>query len=239
MARSGNVHTARKLAHLLKMNYAWGLEFMELTNGNHKEQNRTSYSENALGLHGNAILSTCKIFDPVIFRDLLDDIYFSNRANKKNVMGSEKRLGGRMSLLARTPGAQYFVVGSVHKAHPSRNREKIWEYLGFGPAPTDETNFTRGIPLRHRRGIVVGGDLEHRNFCTLSGFQSLDRPMKPATFPANCSRNQTGKFRVDYLCGNMKVHEGDSVILPCSGANGTLQLSDHSIVTMSLLPTDT
>lgn len=240
MARSGNVHTARKLAHHLKMNYAWGLEFIELTNGNHEEQNRTSTRENALGLHGNAILSTCKIFDAVIFRDPLDDIYFSNRANKKNAMGSEKRLGGRMSLFARTGvvGGQHFVVGSVHKAHPSRNRAKIWEYLKFGPAPTNETNFTQGIAPRQQRGIVVGGDLDHRKFCTLSGFRNLDRPMKPTTFPADCSRNHTGNFRGDYLCGNMEINEKDSVILPCSGANGTLQLSDHSIITISLLPAD-
>jgi hypothetical protein len=38
MARSGNLHTTRLLAHALGMNYAWGLEFIELTNGNEKEQ---------------------------------------------------------------------------------------------------------------------------------------------------------------------------------------------------------
>ena len=239
MARSGNVHTARKLAHHLKMNYAWGLEFIELTNGNHEEQNRTRTSENALGLHGNAILSTCKIFDPIIFRDPLDEIYFSNRAHKKNAMGSEKRLGGRMSLFARTGDVgttQHIVVGSVHKAHPSRNRQEIWEYLGFGPAPTETTNFTRGIPPRQQRGIVVGGDLESRKFCTLSGFKNLDRVQKPTTFPSDCSRNHTGNFRGDYLCGNMQIDQKDSVILPCAGANGALQLSDHSIIKISLLP---
>ena len=37
MARSGNLHTARMMAFALKMNYAWGLEFIELTNGNKEE----------------------------------------------------------------------------------------------------------------------------------------------------------------------------------------------------------
>ena len=83
MARSGNIHTTRKLAFRLKMNYAWGLEFVELTNGNHEEQNRTVGATNALGLHGNAILSTCKIVDPIVVRDPLDEIYFSNKPNKK------------------------------------------------------------------------------------------------------------------------------------------------------------
>lgn len=38
MARSGNVHTTRMLAYALHMNYAWGLEFVELSNGDREEQ---------------------------------------------------------------------------------------------------------------------------------------------------------------------------------------------------------
>ena len=132
----------------------------------------------------------------------------------------------------------HIVVGSVHKAHPSNNRERIWEYLGFGAPPTDPKNVTPGISPKHQKGIVVGGDLESRSFCTLSGFQTLDRPMRPATFPADCSKNRTGNFRGDYLCGNMAIHERDSVILPCSGESNNLQLSDHSIISISLLPRD-
>jgi len=76
MARSGNVHTARKLAFRLGMNYAWGLEFVELTNGNAREQNDTLGMKNAMGLHGNAILSSCPIFDPILVRDRLDEQFF-------------------------------------------------------------------------------------------------------------------------------------------------------------------
>ena len=38
MARSGNHHTTRLLAYALGLNFAWGLEFVELTNGDQKEQ---------------------------------------------------------------------------------------------------------------------------------------------------------------------------------------------------------
>lgn len=243
MARSSNIHTTRKLAFRLKMNYAWGLEFVELTRGNHEEQNRTAGSENALGLHGNAILSRCKLFDAAVFRDPLADSYFSNQPNKKNAMGSEKRLGGRMSLFVRSgfdtdAKSDHIVVGSVHKAHPFNNREKIWEYLGFGQAPSDHKNVTPGVPPVQQKGIIVGGDLESRSFCTLSGFKNLDRPMKPTTFPADCTRNHTGNFRGDYICGNVEIDKPDTVILPCSGADGMLQLSDHSIIQITLRPRD-
>lgn len=39
--RTRNEHTTRLLAFALRMNYAWGLEFVELTNGNEEEQART------------------------------------------------------------------------------------------------------------------------------------------------------------------------------------------------------
>ena len=243
MARSSNIHTTRKLAFHLKMNYAWGLEFVELTRGNHMEQNRTAGSENSVGLHGNAILSRCKLFDAVVFRDQLADSYFSNQPNKKNAMGSEKRLGGRMSLFARTSlntdaASDHIIVGSIHKAHPSNNRKEIWEYLGFGPAPSDHSNVTPGVPPNQLKGIIVGGNLESRSFCTLSGFKNLDRPMRPTTFPADCTRNHTGNFRGDYLCGNMEIEKPDTVMLPCSGDDGRLQLSDHSIIQITLRPRD-
>lgn len=101
MARSGQQHTTRLLAHALGMNYAWGLEFVELTRGNKKEQEATAGMENAMGLHGNAILTRCTISDPLIVRG--DDIapYFSDESTFTNAYGYEKRLGGRMALLVR------------------------------------------------------------------------------------------------------------------------------------------
>ena len=45
-ARSGNKNTARELASAFGLNYAWGLEFIELVN-----------DKNAKGFHGNAVFS--------------------------------------------------------------------------------------------------------------------------------------------------------------------------------------
>lgn len=90
---SGNVHTTRKLAYELGMNYAWGLEFVELTRGDREEQNATQGMNNSLGLHGNAILSNCKLYDPIVIRDKLPSIYFSNKVSWENADGYEKRLG--------------------------------------------------------------------------------------------------------------------------------------------------
>ena len=241
MARSGNMHTTRKLAFRLGMNYAWGLEFVELTNGNKEEQNMTVGMKNALGLHGNAILSRCPLYNPKIFRDKLDERYFSNKAFKVNAMGTEKRLGGRMGLYVHTgPSpdsmadksslvmignqttlslAPHVIAGSVHKVKEDTFRKEIWEYQGFGQFPKiykSEKVKQNGVSLyKNNRGVVSSGDLESRGFCTESGLKNLDKPQKHRTFPASCAKQQLGNWRGDYFCGNMKALYDDISILPC------------------------
>ena len=244
MARSGNVHTARKLAFRLGMNYAWGLEFVELTNGNAKEQNDTLGMKNAMGLHGNAILSSCPIFDPILVRDRLDEQFFSNKRFKKNAMGHEKRLGGRMGMFVRTGALldhaaaddnsglmqysssstsllqqRHIIVGSVHKVKPETQREKLWSYFGFGSFPniTKDELPKSGVAAHSSNvlGIVMAGDLESRNFCTHAGIKNLDKPMKHRTFPVDCPTKQIGHWREDQFCGNMEVDTDDKNFLPC------------------------
>merc|ERR1719265_1162099 len=118
MARSRNEHTTRMLAYALKMNYAWGLEFLELTNGNSEEQESTKGMSNLLGLHGNAILAKCNLMEPIVMRDRLADMYFSEKATFGNAYGTEKRLGGRMAFIASVedPASKQIIrVGSIHK----------------------------------------------------------------------------------------------------------------------------
>ena len=235
MARSGNVHTTRKLAFRLGMNYAWGLEFVELSNGNWEEQNQTIGMENAMGLHGNAILSRCAIYDPIIFRDNLDERYFSDKKFSGNAHGSEKRLGGRMGLFVRTggggsflrsstnsntpPEAPHVIVGSVHKLEDKTHRKKIWEYLDFGPFPNiteRDVVSEKGVSRNNNTiGIVISGDLAARTFCTQSGLNNLDKPQRHKTFPADCETQRLGHWRGDQFCGNMKVHGDDQSVLPC------------------------
>lgn len=247
MARSGNIHTVQQLGLRLGMNYAWGIEFVELTNGNWEEQNATHGKKNTIGLHGNAVLSKCPIYDAKIFRDALSKDYFTNKANKLNARGSEVRLGGRMALFARTGPQQsskagsnstpHFIIGSVHKVMPKTHNRRIWDYLGFGTYPDNEQDRPPGAPqaLKNKEllGVIASGDLESRAFCPYAGLNNLDRPHKPQTFPASCKENRLGRFRGDYFCGVTKVFRKDKSILPCFLGK---QLSDHSIIEIMLEP---
>ena len=87
MARTENAHTVRRLAERVGLNYLYAVEFLELTKGEPTE--RQSPGENALGFHGNAILTRYAIHEPRMLRleggaQWLDD--------------EQKRIGTRMAL---------------------------------------------------------------------------------------------------------------------------------------------
>ena len=238
MARSGQQHTTRLLAHALGMNYAWGLEFVELTRGNQQEQDATEGMENSMGLHGNAILSRCRIVDPLVIRG--DDIepYFSDRPGFINANGYEKRLGGRMVLLARLQGdtidaaaigevkpkrkslpttttiTRSVVVGSTHTLNKGKEYgERIRQYIGTSPA-------------------IIAGDQDWQ-FCDRVGLSHVDDPSHH-TWPASC--NSDGQARGDIICSNMEVVEAEKTIRPCSEDGFGIQatLSDHGITYVSV-----
>lgn len=57
MARSGNINVTAELARRLSLHYAYTPEYFEFTRGTRRERNATQGGTNAIGLHGNAILS--------------------------------------------------------------------------------------------------------------------------------------------------------------------------------------
>jgi hypothetical protein len=239
MARSGNVHTARRLAFELGMNYAWGLEFVELTNGNQKEQNMTNGMTNSMGLHGNAILSKCKIYNPLIVRDPLPDANFTETSNKTDAKGSEKRVGGRMGMFVRigeTEGqGSYIIAGSIHKLHEKRHRATLREYMDISfNATRQEAPDARPSDLL---GIVVAGDND-KGICQEAGLFNIDTPREAKALPGDCGRNYNGSFPVDLFCGNMvKIANEGKSIPPCYVAPNTnilILVSDHGILRIDL-----
>lgn len=215
MARSGQQHTARLLAHSLKMNYAWGIEFVELTRGTSSEQDDTKGSYNFLGLHGNAILSKCHLRDVAIVRDPIGP-YYDRRANDVNAHGTERRLGGRMALLARvsygTP-QEALVLGSVHKL--ATHLEDAKAYVGSSAA-------------------IIAGDQDW-DFCSAIGLVHVDE-RDHHTYPASCS--STGNHRGDIICSNLDVVSKEKTFLPCPTCTfGTRRrVSDHAPTFVTLGP---
>lgn len=91
MARSYNMHTARNVAILMGMNYAYGAEFLELGLGNSRERRQFKGQINEYGYHGNAILSKYPLTHVRIIRFPGIEKWYTT---------GEIRLGGRMAILA-------------------------------------------------------------------------------------------------------------------------------------------
>ena len=111
MARSDNRHVARELAEALGMHSAFVCSYFNLTKGLSHE--RLASGENALGLHGNAILSRYPLSDFRVHR-------LPNGRDK--VATTEKRLGEERALTATAalPGLPLTVTCIHLDAHCSR-----------------------------------------------------------------------------------------------------------------------
>lgn len=213
MARSDQQHTTRLLAHFLGMNYAWGLEFVELTQGDKGDRAFNSQSFPDLnGLHGNAFLTKCKISEPVLFRNKIGE-YFSDKKNGYNANGLEKRLGGRMGLFGRIiVDGSPVVIGSVHKLNGFR--KEIKDYIGSSSA-------------------IIGGDQVER-FCGDVGLTSIVSNERTNTWPATCRTFGTG--RGDWICSDLVEQGVEKTILPCIDGSGfDILLSDHALTSAVFL----
>jgi len=255
MARSGNLHTARRLALQLGMNYAYGVEFLELTRGTKEEQEATKGKRDALGLHGNAILSKCILGDAMILRDPLPHQYFSDKPERGfNANGFEVRLGGRMGLFARIfekpsplipnthnvtaenshipeklPG--HFVVGNIHKVgENAKTRKALWNYYGFGPPAANSTSIYdgKGVDLASsQHGVVVQGDFGP-SFCALGGLGKMNNYRIHKTFRVKCLPDRNVKIAPlagDFFCSNMRATRDVMVTPPCDWSNNSNPLT--------------
>lgn len=109
MARSGNRHTAADLADALGMDCAYGVEFLELGLGDHREEALHAGEANRAGFHGNAVLTRMPLEEPFLVR--LDDgaVWWSDAD------GSQRRLGWRMAIGGRIRlGQAAVLVACVH-----------------------------------------------------------------------------------------------------------------------------
>ncbi|MEM5475832.1 endonuclease/exonuclease/phosphatase family protein [Pacificibacter sp. AS14] len=91
MARTGNTHRTSELAAALGQSYAYGAEFVELDRGTSSERTAAGEAQNALGFHGNAIVSRLTLQRPALFRLEAEGTWFGWARD-------EPRLGGRLAI---------------------------------------------------------------------------------------------------------------------------------------------
>lgn len=145
MARSSNEHTTREMALALGMNYAYGVEFLELTNGE-KEERELYPGENAFGYHGNAILSRYPLRNARMLRFPGIEYWYANY---------QQRLGGRNAVLAEIEVSGKIVT--LCSTHLESVRGDTAGRLLQGQAIIGEIE-----EHGQRRPVIFGGDLNAR-----------------------------------------------------------------------------
>jgi endonuclease/exonuclease/phosphatase family metal-dependent hydrolase len=145
MARSGQVHAARALAERLGFGCAFAVEFLELGLGGPAERAALpADAENAVGYHGNAILSRAPLRRPAVVRLGDDGAWFDGERG-------ERRVGGRIAVVAQVELAGAPVtVAAVHlESHgdPAQRAAQTTALLDALDA------------YDPRAPVVIGGDL--------------------------------------------------------------------------------
>ncbi len=149
MARSSNDHTTRELAGALGMNYAYGVEFLELTGGELGEREQWP-GPNEWGYHGNAILSRYPLRDVRMLRfPGIEKWYAGVGANEGERV--QQRLGGRMALFATVDLGREVAVVSTHLESSEKD----------APARVAQTRLLLDAISGYAkdRPVIAGGDL--------------------------------------------------------------------------------
>jgi len=236
MARSSNEHTTKRMAEALGMNYAYGVEFLELTGG--ELQERIDYpGQNNAGYHGNGILSRYPLHDVRMLRfPGIEKWYAGKEYGASDSEQVQKRLGGRMALFATITIERKVTIVSTH--FESSTRDSATRNSQMQLLLGDLAGYSSGGP------VILGGDLngapdepmfEHvRN----AGFRLEDsNETNGGTIQViNQQRVVVGGRHIDYLLvRGVKVLRDESSprVIPAvypPTDQGKL-LSDHAIVT--------
>jgi endonuclease/exonuclease/phosphatase family metal-dependent hydrolase len=227
MARTRQRHTARDIAHLLGMNHAYGVEFLELELGAPVELDFCEDDFNLHGFHGNALLAQAVLQAPVMIRLEAHGHWFRPES-------PARRIGTRCAIAAAlmTEAGPLYAV-SVHLENAGdaayRERQVRW-LLDAIDGLADGAPVIVGGDLN--TGLADGGDFEKETLFEHAYGRGYARHGGPigqmTTRPSRVSRNPGGAYKLDwFLTRGLDVAE--SRIVPSVAPDGEV-LSDHDMV---------
>jgi len=250
MARTGNTHRTVELSRMLGQPYAYGVEFVELDLGTATERANHAGQVNALGLHGNAVVSRVALHRPVLFRLEADGRWFGwgrgePRVGGRIAIGGQVRLDGiavtviglhleshsdpahRAVLMARLLElvAQYDPAAPVLIGGDVNTSTMSWEARMAGQ-PEDPARRCDVVPHEPLFAVMAAHGFD---------WTACNVPLAPTQrFPPGTPDRVAGKIDWMFTRG---LRATDAAVLPAVGADGTI-LSDHDAiaVTVSLAP---
>ncbi len=233
MARTSQRHTTEAMAQALGMQYAFGVEFHELDLGGPTERAFCSDDFNALGWHGNAVLSSVPFEKVALFRLCDQGHWFA--ADEGASDPDQPRLGGRMAIAAVVPGAERPIC--VVSTHLESNADAAHRHVQFSQLMNKIDAFAPDMP------VMIGGDLntgnhlppdfDHRRetLFELAEGQGYDWSFTAegmTTRPSLITPHPDRVMKLDWLAGRDLTPLGKGVLSSLDGSGRPL--SDHDAV---------
>ena len=233
MARTGQRHTTEDMAAAMGMAYAFGVEFHELDLGGQTERQFCHDDFNALGWHGNAILSAVPMTRVAMVRLDRDGHWFVPQDGARD--HGQPRVGGRMALLAEvaTQAGPLTVVST----HLESNAGSAFRLRQFEVLLDAVEAFAPSGP------VVIGGDLNTGNHmppdydwraealfaaAEARGFSWEFTADGPTTRPSLITPHPDRVMKLDWIAGRGLTCEDCGTLSSISAAGQPL--SDHDAV---------
>jgi endonuclease/exonuclease/phosphatase family metal-dependent hydrolase len=230
--RTGQMHTIGRLAAQVGKSYWYALEFLELVPMPPPPGFPSNGDANTEGFHGNGIVASLPIENPVVIRlDEMADWFTAP-------MGSQRRIGNRMAVAATvSAGTSRFVACSVHL----ENRTD-----GAGRARQMQTLLDALDGYAGALPVVIGGDLN--THVAPGGHDDAGEPLfamaasrgydwaacnlaQPTTRTSIWSQSE-GTRQLDWFC-TRGVKVRDPTVVPALAEDASV-LSDHELILVTL-----
>lgn len=226
MARSGNEHTVREMAAALEMNYAFAVEFLELSKGE-KEEREHYPGENEWGYHGNAILCRYPLQNLRMLRlPGIDKWYghFQNRLGGRNALLADIDIMGQRLTLCSThlesggrDGATRLMQGKlIIEALPenpvilggdlnARPSEAVIDAIRQAGFAIDEGNDLKKYTLQRERNGKVILWAAYIDYLAVRGLEVIRDETSPAVIPAAYPPTPPSQMLGDHAIVTVKV----------------------------------
>lgn len=250
MARTGNTHRTAELSDALGQPYVYAAEFVELDLGTTGERADHAGQTNALGFHGNAVLSRLVLHRPVLFRLEAEGHWFGWTRNEPRV-GGRIAVGGQVML----DSVAVTVVGLHLESHSdpahragqmARLLELIAQYdphapvLIGGDVNTSTLSWADRLAGQAEDPVRRRDVIPHEPLFTVMAAHGFDWtacnvPLAPTQrFVDPAAKATQGRMpgKIDWIFTRGLVAT-DPAVLPAVGPDGAI-LSDHDAVAVTI-----
>ncbi|MBB3612171.1 endonuclease [Rhizobium sp. BK602] len=227
MARTEQGDPTAIVAGELGMNYAYGVEFLELSLGSEIEHSFCRDDVNEKGFHGNALMAATALKDVFLFRLPGEAVWFKD-SNEQPRVGERCAIGAIVETEAGP-----FVAVSVHLESAATSAYRERQTAGLIDAVEA---YAPGLP------ILIGGDLNTGNhtggdfetdtlfaMAAARGFERHGGPLEQAsTRPSLITRFPDRAMKLDwFLSRGLRI--GESHLVSSLNEDGK-PLSDHDML---------